>query len=65
MKLIPAKHMKVGNYYYTKIGNFWDKVVVAKIIRTHIRKYAYVRRIGSKKVLPKLRLKLDLWILRK
>jgi hypothetical protein len=62
MILIPAKSMKVGKQYYTRIGKYCDRVVIVKIIRTRVRKYAYVRRVGSKKVLPKLRIKLDLWI---
>ena len=64
MILIPAKKMKVGRQYYTRIGNGVDRVVIVKIIRTHVRKYAYVRRVGSKRILPKLRMKIELWIRR-
>ena len=62
MELVPAKRMKVGKQYYTRIGRGTDRVVVVKIIRTHVRKYAYVRRVGSRRILPKLRMKLDLWV---
>lgn len=71
-----AKTMKKGRYYYTKIGKYLEKVVIVKIVhykrnsggaykgRVRINRLAQLRKVGSKKVLPKLRRVSDLLIRR-
>lgn len=74
MILIPAKTMKKGREYWTKIGRYMDRVVIVKIVhfirnsggaphgRRRINRVAQLRRIGEKKVLPKLRRVENLWV---
>lgn len=74
MVLIPVKSIKKGQKVYTRIGKYMDEVIIVSVHnvkrashggkpfgKIHSHRMAKVRRVGSSKVLPKMRHRHELY----